>query len=251
MFSGVLSGEAPLWRPWVCGWMWAWPPLLLGGQAEQALGGAEQALAEQHRQCREDAGAILGLDRGPESPGAWYGSPHPTAVETPDVLRRSFISGKSGDVTSSVPSYSSIRFTAYAKHFRWTCRRDDHARIRACGGRLSGRRAARSLTFAGQRPPRAIAYERFPEPRPTPRQHAERACPPWHWPACRLQLRAGQVAERLAHHAVDRIQVAVAVAVVQIAELGRPVPAGGVDPDPGRAVAERAGRVPHLHCVGA
>ena len=26
-----------------------------GGQAEQAVGGAEQALAEQHRQCREDA----------------------------------------------------------------------------------------------------------------------------------------------------------------------------------------------------
>ena len=47
--------------------------------------------------------------------------------------------------------------------------------------------------------------------------------------ACRLQPRAGEVAERLAHHAVDRVQVEVAV-VLRIAELTRPVPAGGVDP---------------------
>ena len=47
--------------------------------------------------------------------------------------------------------------------------------------------------------------------------------------ACRLQPRARQVAERLADHAVDRVQVEVAV-VLRIAELSRPVPAGCVDP---------------------
>ena len=47
--------------------------------------------------------------------------------------------------------------------------------------------------------------------------------------ACRLQPRAGEVAERLADHAVDRVQVEVAV-VLRIAELSRPVPAGCVDP---------------------
>ena len=59
--------------------------------------------------------------------------------------------------------------------------------------------------------------------------------------ARRLELRAGVVAERLADHAVDRVQVEAAV-VVHVSELSRRIPVGGVDPD--------AGGVPHLQGVG-
>ena len=138
-------------------------------------------------------------------------------------------SGKSGDVTSTVPSSSSIRFTGYVKISGGPCRRDDHARIRAGGGNPSGRAAWR-LTFAGGRPTRANAYE---ETSTTSTLSAtaiqSRLVPLGIGSACRLQPRAGEVAERLADHAVDRVQVEVAV-VLRIAELSPPVPADGVDP---------------------